>query len=195
MLKRARNENQPSLNEVPVGQVLLFVVRIGRTGPVYEIEIDVVQAQALKRRVNALGNAVVPGVVELGGDPDLLAGNARIADTITNLCLIAISQGTAIMSIHVPRIAIWTFYYNSRVDVSVAPQKRVLHGLANLIGLGLPGTKTNSRDLGPSVEGESLPVKRKLIRFFNAFCQHKTYVGCYTYLVWRFDILRIRIGL
>lgn len=172
LLKRARDENQPSLNEVPVGQVLLLVVGIGRTGPVYEIEIDVVQAQALKRRVDALGNAVVPGVVELGGDPDLLTGNARVADTITNLCLIAISQGTAIVSIYVPLVAIWTHYYNSRVDVSVAPQERVLYGLANLIGLGLPGTKTNSRDLGPSVEGESLPVKQKLVRFLNVFCQH-----------------------
>jgi len=43
--------------------------------------------------------------------------------------------------------------------VTVSSQESVLDGLADLIGLGLPGTKTNGRDLGAGVEGVSLPVE------------------------------------
>lgn len=124
----------------------------------HQVEINVVHTQALQGRVNAFRNAVVPGVVELGGNPDFLTGNARVTNTIANLGLIAVSQGTIPLSIFLslaiqqPRIC------NSRVDVPVALQQSVLDSLADLIGSRLPGTKTNSRDLGPGAEGEGLPI-------------------------------------
>lgn len=69
----------------------------------HEVKIDVVHTQALEGRVNALGNPVVPGVVQLGGYPDLFTRNAGVADTIANLGLIAISQGTVIVSMDISR--------------------------------------------------------------------------------------------
>lgn len=90
----------PSLNEVPVRQVLLCVVRVGRAGPVHQVEIDVIQAKALEGRVNALSNAMVPGVVQLSGNPDLTTGNTRVPDTVTDLSFIAIGKSTAGLSIH-----------------------------------------------------------------------------------------------
>ena len=39
----------------------------------HEVEVYIVGAQILQGRVNALGHAVMPGVVELGGQPDLVA--------------------------------------------------------------------------------------------------------------------------
>lgn len=75
--------------------MLLQVVGVSRAGPVDQVEVDIVEAKALERRVNALGDTVVPGVVKLGGNPDLLTGNARVTDTVTNLGLVAVSQSTA----------------------------------------------------------------------------------------------------
>ena len=57
-----------------------------------QVQVDIVQTQALERGVNALGDTLVPGVVQLGGDPDLLARNTGFADTVTNLGLIAIGE-------------------------------------------------------------------------------------------------------
>jgi hypothetical protein len=57
----------------------------------------------------------VPWVVELGGDPDLLAGNARVLDTLTNLLLVAVGK--------------------SCVDVAVAGLKRSLDSFADLTRL------------------------------------------------------------
>src|SRR5699024_11177396 len=47
-------EDLPCLNEVPVGQMLLGVIRVGGAGPVHQVEVDIVQAKALKGRINAL---------------------------------------------------------------------------------------------------------------------------------------------
>lgn len=86
----------PSLNEVPVGNVLLEIVGVGGAGPVDQVEVDVVQAEALERRVNALRNHVVPGVVQLGGNPDLTAGDARVSDSVTDLGLVAVRKSTMV---------------------------------------------------------------------------------------------------
>lgn len=56
----------------------------------HQVQVNVVSTKVLQRGGNALLHAVVPGVVELGGEPDLIAGHARVADTGANLGLIAI---------------------------------------------------------------------------------------------------------
>jgi hypothetical protein len=43
--------------------------------------------------------------------------------------------------------------------VTVSSKEGIPHGNADLIGLGLPCTKTNSGDLGAGVEGVSLSVE------------------------------------
>lgn len=88
---------------------------------------------------------------------------------------------------------------NSRVDVAVAPQQSVLNGLADLIGLGLPGTQTNSRDFGTCVEGVGLPIRDECLLVFSSFSCMRGMRGMKeqalelstssTYWVW-LDILR-----
>ena len=108
----------------------------------HEVQVDVVKTKALQRAGDTLLNALVPGVVEFGGDPDLLAGNTGVLDTLTDLLLVAIRQ--------------------SGVDVAVASLEGRLDSLTNLTGLGLPCSKTNSGNLSASVEREVLlcPVLR-----------------------------------
>lgn len=120
-------ELSPGLGEVPVGVVLLEVIGVGGRGPVHEVEVDVVNAEILEGRGDALFHTLVPGVVKLGGDPDLLSRDAGVLDTLANLGLVAVCEGS--------------------VDVAVTSEESSLDGLANLVGLGLPGTKTNSGNL------------------------------------------------
>jgi hypothetical protein len=42
--------------------------------------------------------------------------------------------------------------------VAVALQESILNGFTDLVGLGLPGTETNSGNLVPGVQGISLPT-------------------------------------
>lgn len=137
----------PGLDEVPVGQVLGEVVGVGGAGPVDEVKVDVVGAEVLEGRLNALGHAGVPGVVQLGGEPDLVAGDARVLDTGTNLGLVAVGEGG--------------------IDVTVAGEKGIPHGHANLIGLGLPCAQTDGGDLVAGVEGVGLPAEPRLMVDWN----------------------------
>lgn len=90
----SRRETVPSLDEVPVGEVLLQVIGVSAAGPVDKVEVDIVEAKVLEGGVNALGDTVVPGVVKLGGNPDLLARDTRVPDTLSNLGFVAIGKGT-----------------------------------------------------------------------------------------------------
>lgn len=140
--------------------MLRLVIGIGRAGPVDQVKVDIVQTEVLKRRFNALVDTVVPGVVELGGNPDLLTRNTGVTDTLTNLGLVAVCQSTITLSIHAPVYRRLSRYMcNSRVDVAVAPQQSVLDGLADLVGLGLPGTQTDGGDLVTRFESVGLPIR------------------------------------
>lgn len=55
----------PCLDEVPVGEMLLEVIRVGGGGPVHEVEVNIVGAERLKGAGNAVLDTVVPRVVEL----------------------------------------------------------------------------------------------------------------------------------
>lgn len=129
----------PGLDEVPVGEVLGLVVGVGGAGPVHQVQVNVIDAQILQGRGNTRLHTVVPGVVELGGDPDLLAGDTGVLDTGTNLSLVAVGKGG--------------------VNVTVALQQGIPNSHADLIGLGLPSSQANGGDLVTSVEGVSLPVE------------------------------------
>lgn len=118
----------PGVDKVPVWVVLLEIIRVGGRRPVHQVEVNVVDAEILERRGDTLFNALVPWVVELGGDPDLLTGNTRVLDTLTNLGLVAVSE--------------------SSVDVTITGEESGLDGLANLVGLRLPCAETNGWDFG-----------------------------------------------
>lgn len=137
-------ELTPGVDEVPALMVLLEVGRVGGRRPVlkgvrpvpdvkshyfayHQVEVDVVSAEGLEGRLNALLDALVPWVVKLGGDPDLLTGDTRVLDTETDLVLVAVGK--------------------SSVNVPVASEESGLDGVADLVRLALPGTQTNSWDL------------------------------------------------
>lgn len=98
----------------------------------HQVKINVVNAQTLQRAVDTLFDALVPRIVELGGDPNLLARHARVFDALTNLLLVAISQ--------------------SSVDVAVASLEGSLDSAADLAGLRLPCSETNRWNLCASIE-------------------------------------------
>lgn len=129
----------PGLDEVPVGQVLRQVIGVGGAGPVNQVEVDVIGAEVLEGGIDSLRDALVPGVVQLGGEPDLVAGHTGVLDTGTNLGLVAVGQ--------------------SSVNVAVTGEKGVSHGNADLIGLGLPCSQTDGGDLGTGVKGVSFPIE------------------------------------
>ena len=103
----------------------------------HQVQVNVVHTEILQGRGKAILDAVVPGVVELGGEPDLLTRDTGVADTGANLGLVAVGQGS--------------------VDVTVARLQGILDSHAHLVGLGLPGTQTNGGDLVTGVKGVGLP--------------------------------------
>lgn len=75
----------------------------------------------------------MPGVVELGRQPDLVARHARGLDARADLLLVLVGKG--------------------RVDVAVAGAQGMLDGLGDLVGAGLPGPEADGGDLIAGVEG------------------------------------------
>ena len=130
-----------------------------------KVEIDIVETKALERGVNSLRNTLVPGVVKLGGNPDLTARNTRLLDTLSNLGFVTIGKSTATYIGQCERFRKTTKQLvagsNLRIDVTVALQESILDGLSDLVGLGLPGTKADGGDLVTGVEGVNLPMKRR----------------------------------
>lgn len=141
--------------------MLLEVAGIGRAGPVHQVKVDVVGLKVLERRGNALFDALVPGVVELGGDPDLLTGNTRVLDTETDLVLVTVGK--------------------SSVNVTVASEESSLDGLAHLVGLGLPGTETDGGDLSTLLLVSSCCLVRKRV-------MQRTVLRVKVFLVHSFDM-------
>jgi len=72
--------------------MLLEVGRIGRARPVHEVQINVICSERLEGRVNSLLDSLVPWVIELGGQPDLLTGDAGVLDSQSDLGFVAIGQ-------------------------------------------------------------------------------------------------------
>lgn len=122
----------PGVHKVPVRVMLLQILRIRAGRPVHEVQVDVVGAQVLERALEGLRSALVPGVVELGGEPDFLARHARRPDALADLLLVAIGKGS--------------------VNVAVASPEGGLDGLLDLTGLGLPCSEADGGDLGARVE-------------------------------------------
>lgn len=153
----------------------------------HQEEVNVVQSKVFDRQFETIRNTVVPGVVELGGDPDLLPGNARVTDTLSHFGLVAISQSTNIVNGYLFMLPSITSCCDLRVDVAVAPQQSVLDSLTDLIGSRLPGTKTDGRDLVAGVKGVGLPIRQTSVSLPSLHLSHKS--ASLTYWVWS-DILR-----
>ena len=123
----------PGVGEVPV-LVVLLLAGDGGAGPVHEVQVDVVGAELGQAVSDGLGDTLVVGVVELGGQPDLVAGNARGLDALAYFFLVAVGGGS--------------------VNVTVAGLEGGLNGGTDLSGLGLPCSETDGGDLVAGVEGK-----------------------------------------
>ena len=117
----------PGVHKVPVWVVLLKVVWVGGRWPVHEVKVDVVGSEGLEGGLDTLLDTLVPWVVELGGQPDLLTGDTRVLDSLSDLVLVAVSE--------------------SGINVAVSGEERSLDGFADLVWLGLPGSETNGGHL------------------------------------------------
>jgi len=105
-------------------------------GPSYhKVQVNIVDTQRLQRGGNAVFDAVVPWVVQLSRNPDFLARDTGILDSLANLMFIAIRK--------------------SSIDMSIPLLQSNFYSFAHLIGLGLPGSEADGGHLGPGVEGES----------------------------------------
>lgn len=104
----------------------------------HKVEVDIVNTERLQRRGDSLRNALVPGVVELGGDEDLFTGDTGGADSSSDFGFVSIGKGG--------------------VDVTISSAEGVLDGLLDGAGLGLPGSQSDEGDGSTGVEGVGLPV-------------------------------------
>lgn len=127
----------PRIHIVPALMVLLQIRRVRAARPVDQVQVNIVEAEALEARVDALGDALVPRVVELGGDPDLGARDAAVADAGADLGLVAVGE--------------------RRVDVAVAVLEGREDGVVHLVRGRLPGAEADDGDLRARVEGRGAP--------------------------------------
>lgn len=81
-----------SIEVVPVGNNLGEIVWVGGGRPVHEVQVYIVDTEVLERRSDSFLDSVVPGVVELGGEPNLRARNAAGFDALSDFSLVAICK-------------------------------------------------------------------------------------------------------
>ena len=95
----------------------------GGQGPVDEEEVDVVGAQVLLRAGDGGGGAfgLVVRVVDLGGEEDLVARDARGVEGCSDLCLVAV--------------------HLRGVDVAVSDVERAANGIVGVFGRDLVGAE------------------------------------------------------
>lgn len=62
-----------------------------------EVEVDVFDTQAFQAGGDSLLDTLVPWVIELGGDPDLLTRNTGVLDAQTDFLLVSVGEGTVDM--------------------------------------------------------------------------------------------------
>lgn len=103
-----------------------MIRRVQARRPVHQVQVDVVGPQVRQRLVDGLGHALVPRVVQLGGQPDVAARHPRRLDALADLLLVAVRGG--------------------RVDVAVAVPQGGLDRLPDITGLGLPCAEPDSGD-------------------------------------------------
>lgn len=103
-----------------------------------EVQIHIVCPQTLQTALNAFLNSMMPRIIQLRCQPYLVPWNTGVFDPLPHFMLVPIGK--------------------RGIDVSIAFLKGNLDGVANLIGLALPGAKANGGDLVASVEGKGFAI-------------------------------------
>lgn len=78
-----------------------------------QVEVDIVGSKTLQGAVDAVLHAMVPGVVQLGSEPDLVSWYTRVLDSAADFGFIAIRK--------------------SGVDVAVSGSERILDCLLDFV--------------------------------------------------------------
>lgn len=105
----------------------------------YEVEVHVIHSQRLQRGINALFDAMMPGIVELSRHPNLAARDAGVLDSLADLVFIAIRQ--------------------RGINVTISNLERHFDNMGDFVGLALPCPETNGWDLAATIEGEGFPTE------------------------------------
>lgn len=105
----------------------------------HQEQIDILHPQVLQALLQPLPHPLVPGVVQLGRQPDLFPGDARRLDPLPDFLLVAIPKG--------------------RVNVAVSIPKSRLNRLSDLTGGGLPGSEADGWD-GETWDVEGVPFAK-----------------------------------
>jgi hypothetical protein len=101
-------------------------------------------------------DALVPWVVELGGEKYLRSWDTGPLDSLTDLSFVAISKLYLDQCFSSLLMNLLT---HCSVNMSVSSLESSFHSVSNLSRLRLPSSETNSGDLCARVEIESLPVE------------------------------------
>ena len=104
----------------------------------HEVQIHIVCPQTLQTALNAFLNSMMPRIVQLRRQPYVFPWNTRVFDPLPHFMLIRVGERS--------------------IDVSVAFLKGNLDGVANLIGLALPGAKADGWDLIASIESKGFAM-------------------------------------
>lgn len=83
----------PRIHVIPIRIGLAHIVGIGAAGPMHQVEIHIVRAQGLERGLYALLHALVPWVIQLGGEPDFRAWDTAVLDAGADFGFVAVGEG------------------------------------------------------------------------------------------------------
>ena len=82
---------------------------------------------------------MMPGIVELGSDPDLAPGDAGVFDSLPNLLFVAIGQ--------------------CGINVAISGLQRNFDNVCDFIGLTLPCSQTDGWNLIAGIKGKGFPIE------------------------------------
>src|SRR5687767_1765728 len=133
----------PSVHVVPVLQRLALIIRIETGGPVHQVQIHIVHSKVLQTFVYGLENSVMPIIIQLRGQPDLLTRNTGGPDSLPDLLLVSIGKGCVYMPVATPECP--------------------FHSHLNRARLGLPGSQPYGGHNCTRVERDSFPYRGKTV--------------------------------
>lgn len=79
--------------------MFLQVIWVRGRGPVHKVKVEVLHLERLKGRLEALRHTLVPGVIQLSRDPEVLTLDAGIFDALADFGLVFIGKGAAATSV------------------------------------------------------------------------------------------------
>lgn len=130
----------------------------------HEVKVEVVGTEGLQGGLQTLLDALMPWVVELGGEPDLLARNAGVLDSETDFGFVAVGKSCVNVTVSWELLVVgfWMILLVAGGGRSPTFAQSDFYSLLDFMGLGLPCSETQSWDLGAGVQGVGLSGREVL---------------------------------